>query len=176
MNSARLLRRTICRLAKEVDNHHVRISVNAMLDRSAQIKHSDLDQQLSSYAFVEVFIILFCCAYLSSVKAWKPVISFRLHMSQLLQRPVLSNSAEEDNVGMVKNTQTASQSTACLTFPLNSSALIQVYFVTKISMSHFSVSLHISITPTLSSVTILRSNDWLIYLVYWYVLKAGYNN
>jgi hypothetical protein len=69
MDSARLLRRTICRLAKEVDNHHDRISVNAMLDRSAQIKRSDLDRQLSSYAFVEVFIILFCCAYLSSVKA-----------------------------------------------------------------------------------------------------------
>ena len=47
MDSAKLLRRTICRLAKEVDKHHDRISVNAMLDLSAQIKRSDLGKQLS---------------------------------------------------------------------------------------------------------------------------------
>ena len=40
MEQAKMLRRTIGRLAKEVHKHHDRISVNAMLDLSAQIKRS----------------------------------------------------------------------------------------------------------------------------------------
>jgi hypothetical protein len=42
MEEAKMLRRTIGRLAKEVNKHHDRISVNAMLDLSAQIKRSTL--------------------------------------------------------------------------------------------------------------------------------------
>ena len=40
MEEAKRLRRTIRRLAEEVDKHHDRISVNGMLDLSAQIKRS----------------------------------------------------------------------------------------------------------------------------------------
>ena len=40
MDLAKQLRRTIGRLAKEVEKHHDRISVNAMLNLSAQIKRS----------------------------------------------------------------------------------------------------------------------------------------
>jgi hypothetical protein len=58
MDSAKLLRRTICRLAKEVDKHHDRISVNAMLDLSAQIKHSDLGTYFTSLRFGP-FVLLF---------------------------------------------------------------------------------------------------------------------
>ena len=58
MDSAKLLRRTICRLAKEVDKHHDRISVNAMLDLSAQIKHSDLGTHFTSHRF-SPFVLLF---------------------------------------------------------------------------------------------------------------------
>ena len=42
MEQAKLLRRTIGRLAKEVNKHHDRISVNTMLDLSAQTKRSTL--------------------------------------------------------------------------------------------------------------------------------------
>ena len=61
MDTANLLRRTICRLAKEVDKHHDRISVNAMLDLSAQIKRSALGNLMSSFAFVP-----FCANVLKS--------------------------------------------------------------------------------------------------------------
>ena len=40
MEQAKSLRRTILRLAKEVDKHHDRISVSHMLDLSAGIKRS----------------------------------------------------------------------------------------------------------------------------------------
>ena len=40
MEDAKVLRRTIGRLAKEVNKHHDRISVNEMLDLSAQTKRS----------------------------------------------------------------------------------------------------------------------------------------
>jgi hypothetical protein len=58
MDSAKLLRRTICRLAKEVDKHHDRISVNAMLDLSAQIKRSDFGKRFASHPF-SPFVLLF---------------------------------------------------------------------------------------------------------------------
>ncbi len=58
MDSAKLLRRTICRLAKEVDKQYDRISVNAMLDLSAQIKHSDLGKHFTSHRF-SPFVLLF---------------------------------------------------------------------------------------------------------------------
>jgi hypothetical protein len=40
MEQAKVLRRTISRLAKMVEQHSERISVNVMLDLSAQIKRS----------------------------------------------------------------------------------------------------------------------------------------
>jgi hypothetical protein len=49
MDSAKLLRRTICRLAKDVDKHQERISVNAMLDLSAQIKRSNSGKLFASF-------------------------------------------------------------------------------------------------------------------------------
>jgi hypothetical protein len=58
MDSAKLLRRTICRLAKEVDKHHDRISVNAMLDLSAQIKRSDFGKRFALHPF-SPFVMFF---------------------------------------------------------------------------------------------------------------------
>jgi hypothetical protein len=51
MEQAKLLRRTIGRLAKEVNKHHDRISVNAMLELSAQIKRSSLGTVFFSTQF-----------------------------------------------------------------------------------------------------------------------------
>lgn len=58
MEEAKRLRRTIRRLAEEVDKHHDRISVNGMLDLSAQIKRSSAGI-FFDYVFVHpIYIVI----------------------------------------------------------------------------------------------------------------------
>jgi len=87
MDSAKLLRRTICRLAKEVDKHHDRISVNAMLDLSAQIKRSDFGKRFASHPFspfwmffenIFSFVVIYTLAFNSPFTIPKPCFNFHL--------------------------------------------------------------------------------------------------